>query len=444
MPSNTETNFKKVLFLSYYFPPAGGSAVQRCLKFAKYLPEYGWEPHVLTARAKDIFLRDDSLMDQIPSRVKVYRTPAPDLYGIYSGGGKRAVDLGAISTSKAGKGSWIQKLALWIRRSFFIPDARIGWLPFAFFKGLQIIRKEKIDIIFATSPPFTTALIGHLLSTFSSIPWVSDYRDPWTQAYFYFKRPVLSQWIENKLEKKCLFHANKVISINRIILEGLAKKFSFNNESQWAIIPNGFDPEDFEDITPVKSDKFTITYTGTLNAKMHPLQLLRAVKAFSSENENFKKNICLKFIGRMGSDEKAMFAHYLESYQYQIIGHLPHREALKHTAGSTLLLLLIPETEHPELIVTGKIFEYMRSGRPILGLIPENGEAARIIRETRTGMIVPPENNELLKTNLKKNYALWKSGSDLFEEVRNEEAIQTYSRQTATGILASIFNDVLK
>ena len=211
MRSNSDTTFKKVLFLSYYFPPAGGSAVQRCLKFTKYLPEYGWQPHVLTARVQDVFVRDDSLMHQIPEQVKVVRTPAPDLYGIYSGRGKRAVDLGAISTSKAGKGSWIQRLALWVRRTLFIPDARIGWLPFAFFRGLEIIRKEKIDIIFATSPPFTTALIGNLLSTFTGIPWISDYRDPWTQAYFYFKRPLISQWIENTWERKCLFHAKKVI-----------------------------------------------------------------------------------------------------------------------------------------------------------------------------------------------------------------------------------------
>ncbi len=437
MPSKN----KKVLFLSYYFPPAGGSAVQRCLKFAKYLPQFGWQPIVLTTREENILLKDPSLCDQIPEEVTVIRTPAPDPYQIIAKGKNQPADLGAIATSEGQQQGLLQRLALWFRKAVFIPDARIGWFPFAVIKGLQIIRRENISLIFATSPPFTTALIAGTLSFLTGKPWISDYRDPWTQAYFYFERPFLSRWFENFLEKRLLFSASRVISINQLILDGMCSKFGFCDPAHQAIIPNGFDPEDFEKIQPVKADKFTITYTGTLNAKMHPENLLKVIHDICIEDEDFSKNIHLKFIGRMSPAEVDLFNKYLSDEQYELISHLPHRESLSHAAGSNLLLLLIPETEHPELIVTGKIFEYIKSGVPVLGMIPE-GEATKIIRETESGFVVPPDNPEEIKNTLIKCHRSWKERKTVSENNQDKNAVENYSRKNATKQLSRLFDVV--
>lgn len=432
---------KKVLFLSYYFPPAGGSAVQRCLKFAKYLPQFGWQPFVLTTREENILLKDTSLCDQIPDEVQVIRTPAPDPYSLMAKGKGQPADLGAIATSEGQQKGFMQRIALWFRRAVFIPDARVGWFPFAVIKGLQIIQKENIDLIFATSPPFTTALIAGTLSLLTGRPWISDYRDPWTQAYFYFERPRLSRWFENFLEKRLLFSASRVISINQMILDGLCDKFGFCNSDKQVIIPNGFDPADFEEIIPIKSGGFTITYTGTLNAKMHPENLLKVIEDICNEDDDFKRDIHLKFIGRMSPAETALFNRHLSDENYELLSHLPHHESLKHASGSDLLLLLIPETEHPELIVTGKLFEYIKSGRPVLGLVPK-GEAANIIRETKSGFVMNPDNPDEIKKVLLECYRRWKSRKSLLDEKRDSEAVEKYNRRKATKKLAEIMDSI--
>ena len=168
-------------------------------------PRNGWQPVVLTARESDHALMDDTLCPDIPDRIKLIRAAAPDLYRQYTrfnkSGDTAASDLSAIAVHEKSKGSLIQKLSLWIRNAFFIPDARAGWLPFAVARGLKAIQAENIDLIFTTSPPFTTVLIGLLLKKITGLPWVSDYRDPWTQSYYYFKRPFLSARWEEYLER---------------------------------------------------------------------------------------------------------------------------------------------------------------------------------------------------------------------------------------------------
>lgn len=430
----------KVLILSYYFPPAGGSAVQRVLKFVKYLPKYGWQPVVLTAREKDYVLRDDSLLAEVPETVKIVRTPAPDLYSRYNkmtkSGESQAADLSALSPGGSGEHG-IHKLALAIRSAFFIPDARIGWLPFAVGKAIQIIRREKIKVVFATSPPFTTALAGGLVGSIMKIPWISDYRDPWTQAYFYFPRPPISQNFETFLERICLRKADRIVSINQRILNNLEAKYGKQPGSKKIVLPNGFDPEDFNDLKPLRESCFTITYTGTQNGRMHAGQFLKAIKQLGEKHPDFKKNIRLNFIGRIGPDVMHRFNDIGYSGNLHFIDHLPHRECLRYTSGADLLLLLLPEIGG-DVVMTGKLFEYLRSGNPVLCLA-EHGEAAEIIRRANAGFTVPNNDVDAIQKTIWSCYLKWKKGRRLLSKPPRKEVVDTYNREEVTKKLAGLF-----
>ena len=436
---------KKVLFISYYFPPAGGSAVQRALKFVKYLPRFGWNPIVLTAKMNDYALKDESLLANIPPGIRAYRSSAPDFYRFFSKldkNTKHHADLTAIAVNDKSGDSIMNRLAFFLRNTFFIPDARILWLPSALLKGLKIIKKEGVELIFTTSPPFTTAIVGMLLSKMTGIPWISDYRDPWTQAYYYFNRPKPSKMNEEYLEKKCLVTAKKIISINEPLLSGLSEKYQGIHVSESSIIPNGFDPDDFKNLKPIKDNYFTMTYTGTQNARMHAGTFLQAVKKLCLANPLFYKKIRLNFIGRIGPDIKRLFEDQILRKRIHIFPHMSHHECLRYTAGSDILLLLIPNVPNNELIVTGKLFEYLITGNPILCL-SKSGEAASILKATNTGVTVPFDDVGQITGIIWKWYKRWDSGKQIISGPIRQEEIFMYDRKKCTARLADVFNDIL-
>ncbi len=435
---------RSVLILTYYFPPAGGSAVQRPLKFVKYLPEFGWRPVVLTARERDYTLRDDSLSKEVSSDVPVYRAQAPDPYRFYDrlSQNTKSADLASLADTDCPTSGFKQKLALWVRGAFFIPDARVGWLPYAVKRGMDIIRCEKIQAIFATSPPFTTAVIGALLSGLTGIPWINDYRDPWSGAYFYIPRPVMSRRIEQHLERWCLRRAHGVVSINQRLFNHLETLYGENIlRHKKVIIPNGFDPDDFQDVVPICEDRFTITYTGTQNARMHAGPLLDAIRILVRDEPEFREQIRVRFIGRIGEDIIPILRDDELEDIVHITGQMTRREALEYMAGADLLLLLIPDTAGSDLIVTGKLFEYLYTGRPILCL-SNRGEAADIIRQTRTGLTVEPKNTESILTWLIEQLKNWQAGKVRNQPGQDAKAIEQFNRISQTEKLAALFNSL--
>jgi len=436
---------KRVLVISYYFPPCGGPGAIRVLKFVKYLRNYSWEPLVLTVKDADYHVKDTSLMDDIPQGVNIFRTYIPELYRLYRRlTGKRTdepIDISIVPTNQKTRKNLREKFAEAVRATFFIPDARVGWLPFALKKAFQIIRANNgIQIVFSSAPPFTCHLIACLLKRITGIPWVADYRDPWTQAYFYLQRPLISRLFEERLECKLLKEANRVISINEKILKDLREKYKLKEDKKWRVIPNGFDPSDFEGVEPIHDDSFTIIYTGSLNARMNPKYFLEAVGQLCVEKTDFAQNVKLVFIGRYGSDIEPLFEDTRIKNNLCIIPHLPHKECLKYTLGADLLLLLIPEWERNEVIMTTKIFEYLRTKKPILALAPE-GEAADLIRDTRTGIVIPPKAVGKIKEAIFNYYMEWKNGT--LERKRGDlRKIMEFDRRKLTQKLASILDDV--
>ena len=436
----------KVLMISYYFPPCGGPGSIRTTKFVKYLRDYNWEPVVLTVKGADYHAWDASLSNEIPAGIQIYRTIIPEPYYFYRKlTGKKStepVDVATVPGGHRNKKSLKERFAEDIRATFFIPDARIGWLPFALKKGLQIIKQQQIKILYTSAPPFTCHLIGYFLKRMTKLPWVADFRDPWTQSYFYPSRPIISRRLEEKVEKKVVQNADRVISVNDQILNDLKEKYNLNDHIKWIAIPNGFDPSDFKNVSPIQDDAFTIVYTGSLNEKMSPENFLKAVGLLCSEQEDFSTDVKLIFVGRFAQNISYLFDDNRLKDKIQLLPHLPHKESLKYVCGADLLLLLIPESKGNEVIMTTKIFEYIRSNRAIL-LLADRGEAAQLIQSLRWGFAVSSANIEAIKTQLWEIYQLWKSGQLSSKSAKPPQFIFKFERKYLTEKLATVFRDVI-
>ncbi|MDW8274577.1 MAG: glycosyltransferase, partial [Chitinophagales bacterium] len=230
---------QKVLLLTYYWPPAGGVAVQRWLKFCKYLPEHGWIPHVITVKDGSYPYIDTSLEREVPPEVNLYRTHALEPFAIYNFfRGNEGKQLPTAFLDSSARKTFFQKVAEWVRANFFIPDARLGWIPFAQRAAASIIRSENIKVVITTGPPHSTHLAGLWLKKRFEIKWVADFRDPWTNIFTnqYLPRSAYAQRKDERLESMVLSKADIITVIGPSMkkeFEGKAKKVE--------VIWNGYD-----------------------------------------------------------------------------------------------------------------------------------------------------------------------------------------------------------
>ena len=270
---------KKVLIITYYWPPAGGAGVQRVLKFAKYLPQFGWQPIILTVENPDCPVIDNSLLKDIPPECKVYKSKALEPFEIYKKLiGKNKFDKIPSDVLARTKNLTItEKLSKWVRLNLFIPDAKIGWKYYAIKEAKKIIEQEKIDVVFSTSPPQTVALIAKSVANKNKLKWIADFRDPWMEIVHYqnVKRNGITKFIDRKLEKSVLRKADVLVTISADIVNLFKTKVGKKN---YAIIPNGFDESDFLKIDKNKNSNFTIAYTGVITKTRVPYALFSALK----------------------------------------------------------------------------------------------------------------------------------------------------------------------
>lgn len=373
---------KKVLIVTYYWPPSGGAGVQRWLKFAKYLPEFGWEPLILTVDPACAAYPaiDLSLEKELPAETRVYRTRATDWFRIYSSDKSKVPSAGFATGSDT---NWKGKISRFIRGNLFIPDPRRGWNRFAFEKACELIDKENIAVIVTTSPPHSTQLIGSKLKKkYPRIKWIADMRDPWTDIYYYdqFYPTRLSKKIDSSYERSVLAEADRIVTVGYRLKDLLSGKAP-GVEAKTEVIMNGFDESDFKDITGTEPERFTITYVGTLSHKYPVKGFLNALSELNKENFDF----VFKTVGKIPDNIREMINLALPSDSAGFISYTPHDQAIKHMADSSLLLLIIPESADNRTIITGKIFEYIASGKPILCLGPEDGEASVLISKLNNG-----------------------------------------------------------
>lgn len=380
-PANAfKASLKKVLIITYYWPPSGGAGVQRWLKFSKYLPEYGWMPVILTVDPDYAAypVKDNSLSDDLPDTVKVHKTRATNYFSIYKKDKSAIPSAGfANNTDDSVKGKFLR----FVRGNFFLPDPRRGWNIFAFRKACELIENEGITCVITTSPPHSTQLIGlKLKRKYKSIKWVADLRDPWTDIYYYkqFYPTILSKAIDSNLEKKVLKNADKIITVG----ESLKRIFSLKIngiENKTEVITNGFDESDFKEGPIVQNSKFIITYVGTLS-DIYPVEaLIPALNSF------IRKDFVLRFVGTVSEKTASLLKSGIPEKSLEFIPYVAHSEAVNYMVNSSLLLLIIPLHQSNKSIITGKLFEYLAAGVPILCLGPVDGDAAVIIKNCKSG-----------------------------------------------------------
>ncbi len=366
---------EKVLIITYYWPPSGGAGVQRWLKFTKYLPAYGWTPVVLTVRPDSAAYpyTDNSLSDEVPVDVTVHRTGAVNWFALYNRDQSKIPHSGFASGTERGLKSAISRF---IRGNFFIPDPRRGWNRSAFRKALGLIRSENIRHIVTTSPPHSTQLIGlRLKRRLPHLKWVADLRDPWTEIYYYdiFRPSLPARALDRNLEGRVLRGADMITTVGRSLVEALAARVG--DSSKVHLLPNGYDEEDFQWVKPSLPERFTITYVGTLSGAYPIGGFIEAVKGITVR----ERPVLLRFVGTVPEEIRSLFPADGSEEAPEFITYCEHPEAISFMMSSSLLLLIIPDHSSARSILTGKLFEYLATGRPVLMLGPADGDAAQLL-----------------------------------------------------------------
>ena len=435
---------KKCLIITYYFPPSGGPGVQRVLKFAKYLPEFGWEPVVLTVKDGDYPAIDESLLKEIPPSLKVYRTSILEPYNFYRRiTGKKpgtAVDVNNIP-KKGDSKSFSEGIAEFIRATFFIPDARIGWLWNAVDEAKKIIQQENIDAIYSSSPPYTCAVIARKVHRATGVPWVAGFRDPWTGFLSTPERWLLPKKLDEYLERSCFEDATRVEVAWRGILLDLQKKYPDIPTDKVFHLPNRFDSGDFPSITYRSNDKFTITYAGSMYGVRNPKSFLQAIANLIKAKKIDPKKIELKFIGRFGAEVLEMFQEPTVANCVKTLPYLPHSESIVHLMTSEALLLVVDDYSGGEEIVPGKVYEYIGARRPIIALAHE-GAVAELLRSTRSGRIAHNDDVAAIEGIILEYYTDYLyNKSDYSPDL---SAIARFERKEITKQLARLLDESLE
>ena len=372
----------RVLIITYYWPPGSGAGVQRWLKFSKYLPEFGWQPVILTVDPQYAAYPalDPSLENEIPAGIKVYRTKATDWFRFYSKDKSKVPSAGFATNAN---NTLMGKISRFIRGNFFIPDPRKGWNKFALDKAVEIILKEGISHVITSSPPHSTQLLGlEIKQIFPGVKWIADLRDPWTDIYYYnqFYPTFISRMIDRKYEKKVLKFSDSIITVGDNLKESFQSKTKGISE-KIEVITNGYDEQDFRDAKEVSPGKFIISYIGTLSDS-YPVEGF--LKALGKLGKNGNEYI-LRLVGSMSSSQRKKILEATGNERFEFIPHVNHQRAIDHMISSSVLLLIIPDHSGNKCILTGKLFEYLASQKPIICIGPADGDAAKIIEKTGHG-----------------------------------------------------------
>jgi glycosyltransferase involved in cell wall biosynthesis len=372
----------KVLILTYYWPPGSGAGVQRWLKFAKYLPDEGWEPLILTADPEYAAypVTDRSLENEVPPDLKVFRTKATDWFRLYSRDKAKIPSAGFASNDY---NSITGKISKFIRGNFFIPDPRKGWNKYAVKEAARLIETHGIQNLITTSPPHSTQLAGLKIKKLSpSIRWLADLRDPWTDIYYYdsFYHTPAARYLDARYEKMVLTRADHIITVGKSLKNVFSSKLE-GGEDKISVIPNGYDPDDFRIASQPLPDIFTVSYIGTLSDAYPIIGFIEAVRNLAGKGYKIK----LRFVGSVSPAQKVAAGSLSGNISAEFIPYVSHGDAIKYMMGSSVLLLIIPDHSSSKSIITGKVFEYMASGRPVLCLGPEDGDAAEILETTGNG-----------------------------------------------------------
>ena len=434
---------KKVLIITYYWPPTGGAGVQRWLKFSKYFRQFGWEPIIYTPFNPDFPINDDTLLKDVPSDLTVLKTQITEPYDIYRKIMRKkktdAVNQGFLSEEK--ENTLLQSAMIWVRGNFFIPDARKFWIKPSVAYLSHYIKQHKIDAVISTGPPHSMHLIAMGLKQKFNIPWIADFRDPWTQIDFYsqLKLSSFADAKHKKLENQVLTQANKVVTISPSCGKDLEKLGNRTVD----IITNGFDTDDF---TPIAiggdskmSDGFMFHHTGALNKDRNPYTLWKVLGDLCKENPELKQDLILKFTGKTDAIVLESLKQQGLEANFQKLEYMPHSEIVKSMVQSPILLLPLNNTPNNAGVLSGKLFEYLAAKRPIFGVGLPNADAAAILKETQAGVMVDFDDYEGTKKQVLNLYAQYKSNTLTVQS----NSIDKYSRKNCAGAYTKLLNEIV-
>lgn len=429
-------SMKRVLIITYYWPPSGGSGVQRWVKFSKYLPSQGWQPVIYTPENPDMPSIDQSLYSDIPGEAEIIKRPITEIYSIYRkiSGNKGGGEVNPINSQKK---TLKQKLMLAIRGNLFIPDPRISWLRPSVRFLKKYLREHPVDVIVSTGPPHSMHLIAREVSKATGIPWVADFRDPWTRM-FYFKHLALSDWARKKhekLEKMVLDDASAVVAVSPLVQE----EFKTMTGNRIELVTNGYDPEDFGQV--VEPDGyFNIVHTGLFASDGNPETLWKVLSDLCREDARFADQLRIRLVGK--NDTMILDSIHAAGLERNLVdlGYRDHTVAVREQMGSTMLIL--PLRKEPEYRATlpGKLFEYLGSQRPVLGIGQTDGAMARILADTGAGETFEWDDEAGIRTYVLKRWEKFLAGDD---DSVPDNNIEQYSRKATARKMAALLESLI-
>lgn len=424
---------KKVLIVTYYWPPAGGPGVQRWLKFAEYLPEYGIEPIIYTPENPSYPMIDSSLLEKYPKGLKVVKTPIWEPYRLAEFFNPKSKEYKAGRFEKKEKQSLLTRLSVYIRGNFFIPDARKFWVKPSVKFLSNYLKENQIDTVVTTGPPHSMHLIGlELKKKYPDLKWIADFRDPWTQISYHseLKLTKNSEKKHKELESAVIKTADCVIATSFSDAENYTKIGAVKTE----VVTNGYEEDDFKIEKKIQNQKFRISYSGNLESARNPVELWKALKELTDQNDEFGNQLEINFYGILSAEVEETIAEngllkYLKKH-----GYVNHQTAVEGIVNSELLLLTNFPDSKSKGIIPGKLFEYLAARNPIIAIGPEDGDVLRILNQTNAGKYFEHSDKEGTKSYIQEVYCEFKSG----QSKQESGLIEQFSRKEITKKLAAI------
>ena len=432
---------KRVLIISYYWPPTGGSGVQRWVKFAKYLPSEGWQPVVYTPENPEQLAVDASLEAEVPAEAEVLKTRIIEPYELYkkvlrrSGHSKEAVEVNPVNAQNK---SLLQKMAMWVRGNLFRPDPRCLWIGPSVRYLKKYLAEHPVDLIVSTGPPQSMHMIGLRLARETGLPWIADFRDPWTKI-FYFKHLQMTRATEKwhqKMERKVLDEATAVVAVSPLVQQ----EFQAMTNTPVELITNGFDDcefhaEPFATAYGGPAMDFCITHTGLFAADGNPTVLWDVLSEKCKADAGFRKHLKIKLIGK--TDEQILKAICDAGLEENLMnmGYLEHARAIDEQRKASLLILPLRKEPEYKAVLPGKLFEYLASWRPVLGIGQTDGAMAMILKDAKAGIVLNWEDKEAMRTYMDECWEKHLKG----ELKATEGDISRFSRFNLTQRMAQLF-----
>ena len=425
---------KRVLVITYYWPPAGGPGVQRWLKFVTYFKEFGIDPIVFIPDNPHYPITDESIGSELPEGIQIIRFPIKEPYGFANLISKKKITQVSSGIITKRKQTVLEKVLLWIRGNFFIPDARIGWVKPSINFLRNFIADHHVEAIITSGPPHSLHLIGKSLKEETGIKWVADFRDPWTTIHYH-----KSLRLTKRAQKKHIALESEVLTkADHVVVTSATTKKAFQKITQTPIevITNGYDSNDNFKLN--LDIKFTLSHIGTLLSNRNPIVLWEALSELCSENPEFSKDLLIQLAGSVSDAILISIQKYGLMDQCIVLGYLSHQKAIQLQYNSQVLLLIEMNLPETKAIIPGKLFEYLAAKRPILAIGPVDSDVEKIIEETNSGSYFDYSEKEKLKKQIGLFYSEYREG----HLTLNSKGLSKFSRKTLTSKMSDLIKSL--